>query len=305
MASRPFDLSDVDIPRDLPSISLDSTAEVSLPTATGVTRFSSQTPLPGPLEALFVNKRSDTLVVAFHGATQRNKHVLPRFEWFRTLRSTPYSSLYFSDPTLSMSGKLSIGWYTGSHQYDAGTDIAKWIIAAKKASGASEVVLVGSSAGGFAALQLSPLVEGSIALPFNPQTAISSYLGGGYRLGAQQEYLKYVMPELKPEVSLSSLPDDQDWASPLDSRLSALKTYSKPQSNWVYYAQNTRDYAHYSQHFEPFKRKIAGGNSLERVHFFEYEGPEAHDPPARGLFKRTIEDALAWKKRSEGSLGSS
>lgn len=79
----------------------------------GVSRFSAQCPRETALDALLVNKGSDVLVVGLHGATVRSKFTLPRFEWFRTLRKTEYNSLYFSDPTLCLSPKLELAWYTG------------------------------------------------------------------------------------------------------------------------------------------------------------------------------------------------
>lgn len=136
----------------------------------------------------------------------------------------------------------------------------------------------------------------SLALPFSPQTAISKYLVAGAGLGAQRKYLKYVMPELAPEVSLERLPESQDWASPLIGRLSSVARYREATQNFfVYYVQNLNDRPHLEQHCEPFFRtSVEKGPNRDRVKFDLYEGPVGHNPPSTEVFRRTLHESIAW-----------
>lgn len=156
--------------------------------------------LPGGqhLDALLVNKESDTMVVAFHGALDRKTHAIPRFERLRTLNELPVSTLYVGDPTLWMGEHLRLSWYVGWLEFDAQRVIAEWAVAAALRVGASHVIFTGSSGGGFAALQVSALVPGSMALPFNPQTMVYQYRPHG-RFWIQRSLMRAAWPHLAPE----------------------------------------------------------------------------------------------------------
>src|SRR5699024_11561470 len=83
----------------------------------GVSKYRARLPRDVHLDALLVNQGSDVLVVALHGATTRDKE-LPRFEFFRTLRKTEFSSMYFTDPALYLAERIELAWYTGWLELD-------------------------------------------------------------------------------------------------------------------------------------------------------------------------------------------
>lgn len=263
-------------------------------TGQGASKYKANLPNGAHLEALLINKSSDVLVVALHGATNRRTKELPRFEWMRSLRNTEYSSMYFSDPCLELDEKLELAWYTGWKDYDLYPVIAEWIIKAAQAIRASRILILGSSGGGLAALQVSALIQGSMALPFSCQTAISSYKVDGTRIGAQRSYLRAVMPHLSPEVALEKLEPGIDWAAPMGDRLSAVERYKKPLKNFVYYVQNVHDYPHVEQHYAPFRAAVEGSENAVRVRFINYEGPENHNPPTQMVFKSELASAVEW-----------
>lgn len=154
--NRPVELDKVTTHHDVDEIRLSSVDRFFEPRVEGgVSKYAAPVRNNGTLRALFlVNKATDTLVVALHGATNRAKKELPRFEWFRTLRSEPVSSLYFSDPALELEATLELAWYTGRLEFDMHAALAEWIRRAAGAIGASRIVILGSSGGGFfAALQ--------------------------------------------------------------------------------------------------------------------------------------------------------
>ncbi len=92
------------------------------------------------LDSLFVNKRSDVLVVSMHGAIQRATIRLPRFERLRTFLRTDYSSIYFGDPSLYLGEKFSLSWFTGWHGTNVPHIIADCVQKAAYASNASKII---------------------------------------------------------------------------------------------------------------------------------------------------------------------
>lgn len=278
---------------NVPITELDAVDEFDPTSEVGASRYRAPLPDGLPLEALLVNKASDLLVVSLHGATDREKYSIPRFEWLKSLLKTEYSALYLSDPTLSLRDDLQLAWYTGSAGFDLYPVLADWACEAADAVGAKGIIFLGSSGGGLAALQISTYVPGSVALPFSCQTSIANYLVGGTLMGAQRSYVEIVMPNLAPD-GVWSLKPDVDWSVPLGERSSALVRYSQPQQNFVYYVQNTRDYPHMEQHYQPFRDVIESGDNKDRVRFDLYEGPETHNPPWPDIFHSRLDTAADW-----------
>lgn len=259
----------------------------------GATKFRGKLGRGIGLDAMLVNKESDVLLVALHGATNRKKMQLPRFEYFRTLRGTPYSSMYFSDPALELSPRLELAWFTGWLELDLYPLISEWARRAAAAIGATHIIFLGSSGGGFAALQASTYLPRSLALPFSPQTSIDNYLVQGVRLGAQRAYMRDVMPQLIPEDGLESLQPNQHYFEVLGERASTLLRYSRPQRNLVHYVQNINDPSHIEQHYLPFKETIEASANQSRVEFELQDDLPGHHPPTKEKMLSALEAAVS------------
>lgn len=246
------------------------------------------------LDALLVNKKMDTLVVSFHGALNRSRYQLPRFERLSSLRRRDFNSLYFGDPTLWMDKKIQLGWYTGWDDVDIQGVIADWITSAAKATGSQRIILTGSSGGGFATLQVSALIPNSVCLPFNPSTSIRGYLVNGElgKHGTEREYIRVVYPEAAPQ-GIWKIDYDIDWTEGKGDHLSALKRYSNPVKNWTLFAQTPTDW-HYDQHYLPFLAAAAKGDNLSRIKVFEYGHRVGHFPPTPNEFNAGLDRALEW-----------
>lgn len=259
----------------------------------GIFKFRADLGRDSSLDALFVNKRSDTLVVSMHGALQRSTIRLPRFERVRTFLRTDFSSLYFGDPSLYLSESLSLSWFTGWRELNAPHLIAEWVQKAAHASGASRILFVGSSGGGFASAQVSALVPDSVAVVFNPQTVISAYRPKG-SLGYGRAYIRNVMPDLTPEDGLTAIDADTDWAEPLRDRGSLISRYSRPLSNKLLYVQNDHDSDHWRDHYSPFRAAAEHGVNAMRIRFTIYTGPAGHSAPPQEVFQGAIDEAVRW-----------
>lgn len=246
--------------------------------------------LPGGenLDALLINKESDTLVVTFHGALDRSKFAIPRYERLKSTDEFPVSALYIADPALWRHDALQLSWFTGWKEFDLPRVLADWAVKAAQSIGAARIVFTGSSGGGFAALQTSALVPGSLAVPFNPQTSVYGYLANGEFWGAQRDYARAVWPELAPQ---GQPPYTDDWTITVSDRLSAIRRYAKPTLNHVLYVSNVNDF-HHRDHYVPFSQSVATSPNAERVQLRAYEGSHAHNPPTPEVFRRYMQEAL-------------
>lgn len=260
----------------------------------GASRYRFTVETGEPFEALLVNKQSDVLVVSLHGALERKKYSLPRFERMRTIVAQDVSSMYFSDPALAREENIQLAWYTGWDGFDAQQAVADWAVTAAKAIGATRILFVGSSGGGFAALQVSALVPGSVCLPFNAQTSIHNYLTNGQPKGidAQRKYLQVVRPDLATG-HVWKMDYGPDWSLPAGERMSALLRYARPLENYVYTVQNVNDF-HYRDHYYPFLGACGKGGNLHRIRVEEYEGGHRHDSPPHPLVLRALATTLQW-----------
>ncbi len=256
----------------------------SLPEADTHVVFEPSDPDELPLRMLFEPGNGDTLVISMHGAMDRARFRVPRFEWRRTLNRLDAARLYLSDSTLEINSSLEIGWYVGKESQDLVADYATVVQQIISAGGFSRVVCVGSSAGGYGALALSRRIPNSLAVAFSPQTTI-----GGYHLAQRKALAAAAFPGLNSYEEVEKRRGD---------RVNLRKLYqgTKP-VNFVYFIQNTGDQFHYEAHYVPFA--LANGVDPERggfaprhkMYFVPERYENEHAPPSRGYFISHIQQA--------------
>lgn len=259
----------------------------------GVTRFSVPAFQSTRLEGLLdVHPNSDALVVSFHGALNRASTILPRFERFKSIRTEAASGLYFADPALQLNPKLELAWFTGDVRTDLYGIIARIVDTVAQRIGANKVVLVGSSGGGTAALQVGSYLNGVVVVAFNAQTTIPGYLADATRKGPLQVYVDTLLPELAPG-GFSRLSEDADWYEPVWDRLSVQERYSSTRDVRLLLVQNTEEF-HYRDHYMPFLAACARGGNLSQVCIVEYEGSKRHNPPPPRVFSSALKQGIEW-----------
>lgn len=238
------------------------------------------------LDFFLHNKNSRTLVVSLHGAVDRNKGKPPRYEWWKTLKNTRYSTLFLSDPSLHTNPSLRLGWFLGNEKVNLFEKIAELAEQARRSIGAEKIILTGLSGGGFAALQISKLLPNSTALVFNPRTEIPVNQNDGSIWWTFYFYLKCVAPSLTPPKAQSKYLQEFQ-TSDLSRRISARRSYSNPSTNQVIFYTNVDEQYHASECI-PFKDSLATENN---VSFVEYNAGEAHQPPTRNMFLKALRAA--------------
>lgn len=255
---------------------------------------------PGrPLDALVVNRGTDELVFSFHGALNREKTVLPRFERLNMILGHEVSGVFFGDPTLHVSPDIQLAWFTGWDGVDVHRHIARRSLEIASAVGASRLIFTGSSGGGFAALQVSALVPGSVAVAFNAQTDIANYRVNGTSWGVQREYVRSVWPAVWDRLDPATVVENGAWAESVDDRVSAVERYSKSRRNRVYLVQNEEEF-HYQDHFQPFlESALRGGNDV--IPSINREG-KLHNPPRAETFNAVLADVLMRERAGARAL---
>ncbi|MEE2568482.1 YqiA/YcfP family alpha/beta fold hydrolase [Pseudarthrobacter sp. J64] len=116
---------------------------------------------------------TDTWPIFFNGAVDRSKGDPPFFSGSTLAAELDRPVISIADPTLAVGNDLGIGWYTGNPGSNAQEVIAT-LISALKRDLKEEIVLVGGSAGGFAALYFGVCTRTS-AFVWNPQVDLLRY----------------------------------------------------------------------------------------------------------------------------------
>lgn len=245
------------------------------------------------LDAIIANKKSDVLVVGFHGAIDRLKTNLPRFERLRTVLDHNVSSIFFGDPALWKADNLQLAWYTGWKDMDVHQIIADWSVSAARAIGAKKIIFTGSSGGGFAALQVGSLVPKSMSLAFNAQTSISEYRVGGTGFGPQRHYVKTLWPEIHNTFKTLKDIEDPSWSDKIDDRTSAVERYGSSTENYVFLVQNTEEF-HYEDHYLPFLAAAERGGNMDRIRTKTFLDGPIHAQPKAPMFIETLKEAVDW-----------
>lgn len=236
------------------------------------------------ITALYIPKASRTLIVSFHGSLQRSRFTLPRFEWRKSLAPLDAAQLFIADSSLQLNKAMALAWYIGNSEQDFSRDVADLIKDIAAAAGYEQILLTGSSGGGFASLAISRQIDGSAAVCFSPQTRV-----GDYYDTVVKRFRGVSFPDLGSYADVEELHR---------SRLDLRHLYATtPDNNFVRFVQNTRDSDHYTKHYTPFAGArgvdpaLGGFDPSGRIEFVPQALQEGHQPPSRGRFRQHILEA--------------
>ena len=205
------------------------------------------------LDMLFVNasKLSDgsqkVLPVFFSGAvTARQGKPGPFFSGSGVAKTLDVAVLCLADPSLAMDPQLGLAWYAGNGRQSTQALITR-VLAGIAARLDVELLLIGGSGGGFAALQFAGRLGGiASALVWNPQTDFLKY----YR-SSVQPYLEACFPG---GTGVSSTKAGQVAKLAREGvRHEVITAYAADEMpKRLLYVQNASDTFHVERHAVPF-----------------------------------------------------
>ncbi|MBV7486189.1 hypothetical protein [Bordetella sp. BOR01] len=204
-------------------------------------RFTVDLPDGHKFDCLFIRKRStQKLFIMLSGA--RNWKIrgpeFTRYSWHPTL---PGSMLCITDPTIAWAGrKLALAWYVGTAANNWTTAMAELVRATCEKLGikTSDVIIYGSSGGGFGAMTLAAALGDATAVAINPQSHVLRY-----NLRAVNNFLKIAFGVSSADALAPEL---------IKERLSAIDAIDRTPNAKVLYVQSRNDKRHYEHHYVPF-----------------------------------------------------
>lgn len=245
------------------------------------------------------------LPVIFSGAvSKRNGAAGPFFTGLKMSERSGFPLVSIADPTLDSDSSLTLGWYLGGKQSNVQKNMVDTLDTIQKVMN-RELLLVGGSGGGFAALSLAKqLMHSCSVLVWNPQTDVYSYSE------------RFVKQYLRSQFNFSNATlQREDWKDYCTKRTNLViqtnildeKTLTAPRR--IVYLQNKTD-SHRETHLLPLWKISSdipltdGKNILDENHVvYVAEFADGHLPPSNILIGEVIQE-LSDKSAKSANLKS-
>src|SRR5699024_803531 len=117
----------------------------------------------------------DRLLVGFHGAENPRHVSLPKFQFVRAFLKWKSPAIFLSDSTILQGGRLLLGWMAGNARTPLHELYAYVINQVRERLSVRNTMLVGHSAGGFAAMAIGAKIPHSRAISLNGQTVVGEH----------------------------------------------------------------------------------------------------------------------------------
>jgi hypothetical protein len=262
------------------------------------------------LDLLFLNGAMQSRVasprvlpVFFSGAvTDRSARRPPFFSGVGVAQRRNLAAVCIADPSLALSPELALGWYAGSEGQRLQNDLAV-VLAELARRSACELLLIGASGGGFAALYYASLLgDSASALALNPQTDWLEYAEASVRLYLQMAFPALALPALPGPPFRKAAADALRALGVEHSLIPLLRLHRLPRR--LVYLQNSGDW-HVIRHAAPFLDaadfRATGNGFFETDNQLMWFGKwgEGHEPPPRAL----VEHVIGYLLDAEASVG--
>lgn len=234
-----------------------------------------------PIDFELTQSTSDVLLVVFHGALEPTA-ALPIFSGSKVTSSLDVARLSFTDPSLYLSPDLALAWHAGNqYQPDLQQVTTRIIKKVAKSTGAKQIILFGSSGGGFASLIQAAAIPRATAVVANAQTNALLY---------HKEHVdKYLNVAWEGDR-------DRFIAAGGNSAVDQFRSLDAIPR--VFYMQNSTDTFHIEEHLTPFVRSFEHDPNMQLLIGNWGEG---HIAPPKDLFWATLKavaqnDTIALKR---------
>lgn len=182
------------------------------------------------------------LFVLFSGAASRDKVDPPVFQRWKWADRFPGHVLYVSDPALFEHERLGLAWYIGVGSNDPLPFISETVqeLAGYLRIKRKNVILYGSSGGGFASLRMQDFLPDATSVAINPQVTLQKY-----NKSLVNHYLKICHDSTFSTFNFSANADRFD-------------LLAKPKSTdyRLVLVQNVLDKSHYTRHFSEYCKML-------------------------------------------------
>ena len=233
-----------------------------------------------PARIQLSHEHKNRMVVLFNGAVNRGKAPDPRFVFQRSSWAEHFNAhtLNIADPTLQPTNNLSIGWGQAGGENRARHAYAEIINWAANALNIhpKNIVLYGSSAGGFQALHTAPHVRDAKCVVNNPQIDWTYYFPA---------HVNKLIQEIYPNQDVETLRKDNP------SAVSVVNSFSQekyaPDMTYLLNAASRTDYNDQAPHL--FRYLKNGGHlGSRKCTLVVYSAPKTgHNPLPKN---RTIDE---------------
>ncbi len=218
------------------------------------------------------NDQKRYILVFFNGAMNRKSYTdTPTFNRWSWGARCKYPVICVSDSAVSPSSGLHIDWYLGRRDDWTLENVWNTLYQMRSViAPEAEFIVMGSSGGGFAALQSTMMGHAKQCFCINPQIEL-------WRFQTQSRYFKAL--EYYNGGSGHEIPPEHL------HRFSIIEAGKNPahRGSTIYYAQNSADGSHYSDHFLPFLSEFSAKpfNRTRKIHHISFRDRTLkHMPPS-------------------------
>ncbi|MGP5123061.1 heparinase II/III family protein [Glutamicibacter ardleyensis] len=222
---------------------------------------------------ILIKRESKTLFVTFSAAAGIDKNTYPIFSGLKLGNRDEVDLLALSDIAQSGTESLKTSWHLGTHRVPTTTIILKLLNKLKRENKYNNIVIFGSSAGGFAALNISRHVPGSTAVVMNPRTDLKA------SPTTFAEYIKVAHGNTNPLRR-------EDLSMPL--------AYSRKTLNKVVYIQNLQDLNYFNNHYIPFEK-----SNINKTKYITGNWGIGHVVPPEWVYSNVLNTLFQGKKAAE------
>lgn len=189
------------------------------------------------------HESAQTIIFSFNPAVTNDAVTRPYFVGAGLFKSLYAHKVYLSDPSLELHEDLRLAWFAGNReQRNLRWDTANALRHIAADLGAKNIILVGTSGGGFASLLYSSMIPGSLAFVVNPQTDLMRY--------HPQHVAKYA------KLAWGMTFEKSKEILPKRTTTSVIERYALGPDHSVIYLQSATDLHHIENHMIPLLQCI-------------------------------------------------
>ena len=237
-------------------------------------------------DCMFAPQKGEHLFVVLSGLRTPNRHPIPKFDRLTFTHLFPGSVLYISDPCHYLPAGPQTAWYLGTESIDGLNGLTQITQHVAQSLGLSskQVISYGSSAGGFAAMQLAARLKNATAVAINTQTHL-------WQIQPARLFTNFVEKCFPNKNNPSVLAQG-------DPQFNAIVAIESSPDMRCLYVQNTQDFFHFKQYFVPLCAHFKLDASLARdragpIESLVYEHASGHGGEPREIAPDIIRRAMA------------